>query len=329
MSAPEALAAAVFFAQNPAPSLLSIGRWAKTAVAGLLLGGALTATQQIITNWTAITAGSFAIQVDSASSPVNVTGINLSGASNLNGVASLITTALTSASIGATCTFNGSQFQFTSATTGANSKVKPLTAAGTGTDISAQLLCTAGTDTFEVDGIAAESAIAAVTLFDTTIPISFFGFNFAAGANNADIADSDHLAIAAFVEGESGKHLYGLTTQEAAALTLTDSTSIGFQLKALGYNWTFYQFSSQNAFASVSLFALGVTVNYAGVNTAIDFMWKQEPDVLPEALTELQSQALQANNYNFFATYNNGLPITQNGNVASGSTFGVGPGRWS
>lgn len=321
-STPEAIAAGVFFGQNPAPSLLSVGRWAKTATAGLLLGGALTPTQQLITAWNAITNGSFGIQVDAAGAPVNVTGINFATAppTNLNGVASIISAALTAASIGAVCTWNGTQFQFTSNTTGATSRVRPLTTAtaSVGTDISAQLLCTAATDTFEVDGIAAESAIACVTLFDTAIPISFFGFNFAAGTNNADIADADHLAIAAYVEGLAGKHLYGLTTAEAAAITSTDSTSIGFQLKALGYNWTFYQYSSTNPYASVSLFGLGVTINFNGINTTIDFMWKQEPGVIPEALTEAQSAALQANNYNFYATYNNGVPITQNGQVASG-----------
>jgi Protein of unknown function (DUF3383) len=180
------------------------------------------------------------------------------------------------------------------------------------------LLCTAATDTYAVAGIAAESAVACVALIDTTIPFYFFGLNFAAGANNADIADADHLAIAAYVEGLAGKHLYGLTTAEAAAITNTDSTSIGYQLKQLAYNWTFYQYSSQNAYASCSLFALGVTINFAGSNTTIDFMWQTEPGVTPELLTETASAALQANNYNFYATYNNGQAITQNGNVASG-----------
>lgn len=318
-SAPETLAAGVFFGQNPAPSLLGIGRWAKTATAGLLLGGALTATQQAMSNWTTITAGEFKIAVDGGSA-TNVTCGTFAAQTNLNGVAAVIQTAVQALGgmfAAVTCTWNGSQFQFVSGTTGTSSAIAPLTT-GTASDISAQLLCTAATDTYTVAGIAAESAIACVTLFDTQIPISFFGLNFAAGTNNADIADSDHLAIAAYVEGGAGKHLYGLTTAEAAAITSTDSTSVGYQLKQLGYNWTFYQYSSQNPYASCSLFGLGVTINFTGINTTIDFMWKQEPGVIPEALTEAQSAALQTNNYNFYATYNNGIPITQNGQVASG-----------
>src|SRR5690348_16971086 len=46
-TAPEYLAAAVFFGQTPAPRSLNIGRWAKTATQGLLVGGPLTPQQQL------------------------------------------------------------------------------------------------------------------------------------------------------------------------------------------------------------------------------------------------------------------------------------------
>lgn len=320
-TAPEYLASALFFGQNPSPTLLSIGRWAKTATSGILLGGPLSAAQQLITAWTAVTNGSFRIQVD-AGVATNITAINFSAATNLNGVATIISTALTTASIGAVCTWNGTQFQFTSNTTGTGSKVIPLvtSTASVGTDISngVYLMCTAATDTYEVDGIAAESAISCVTLIDTTIPFYFFGLNFAAGTNNTDIADSDHLAIAAYVEGLAGKHLYGYTSAEAAAITNTDTTSIFYQLWQLNYNWTFGQYSVNNPYVSCSLFGLGVTVNYNGSNTTINFMWQTEPGVIPESLTESASLALQAHNANFYATYNNAISITQNGVCASG-----------
>lgn len=317
-TAPEYLAAAVFFGQTPSPTSLFIGRWAKTATSGLLIGGPLTPQEQQLANWTAVSAGSFKIAVDGAAA-ASVSNINLTSETNLNGVASAITAAMASASVNATCTWNGSQFQFASHSTGQTSSIAPLTAVGTGTDISAMLLCTAGTDTYEVDGIAAETAIQCLTLIDSEIPVSFFGLNFAAGANNADIADSDHLAIAAYIEGLGGKHLYGLTTAEAAALTTSDTTSIGYQLKQLNYNWSFCQYSSQNPYASLGFFAIGVSVNYTGSNTTTDFMWKSLASVVPESLSETQAAALNASHYNYYATFNNGSSITVNGYVASGS----------
>jgi hypothetical protein len=92
-SAPEYLAAQAFFSQSPQPLQLYIGRWAQAAVHGYLFGGPLTVAQQAIANFTAITAGGFHIQVDAASSPVEVGPINLSAVTNLNGVATDINTA--------------------------------------------------------------------------------------------------------------------------------------------------------------------------------------------------------------------------------------------
>src|SRR5665213_2330610 len=47
-SAPETLAAELYFGQIPSPAQLMIGRWLRTATAGMLECGILTATQQTI-----------------------------------------------------------------------------------------------------------------------------------------------------------------------------------------------------------------------------------------------------------------------------------------
>src|SRR6218665_1601538 len=44
-SAPEYLAASLYFGQSPRPNTLMIGRWLETAVAGFLRGGILTTAQ--------------------------------------------------------------------------------------------------------------------------------------------------------------------------------------------------------------------------------------------------------------------------------------------
>src|SRR5579872_3774108 len=54
-SAPEYLAAALYFGQSPQPNNLYIGRWAQGATHGLLRCGTLTAAQQLPTAWTSIT----------------------------------------------------------------------------------------------------------------------------------------------------------------------------------------------------------------------------------------------------------------------------------
>jgi hypothetical protein len=134
------------------------------------------------------------------------------------------------------------------------------------------------------------------------------------------IVDADHLAIAAYIEGDGVNlpHIYGLTTSEAAALTSTDSTSIGFQLKALKYNRTFYQYSSSSSYAVASMFGRILTTNFLANNTTITLMYKQEPGVTAENLTQSQYAALNSTNYNFFVEFNNNTAIIMNGIAASG-----------
>jgi hypothetical protein len=321
-SAPEYLAASLYFGQAPQPTTLYIGRWAKVATAGLLRGGTLSATQQALSNFTGIANGGFHITIDGGAS-TNVTGINLTAVSNLNGVAAAIQTALQALGgsfAAVTCTWNSTYGQFTirSGTTGTSSAVSVTTAPTAGTDLGPLILTTAATDTYTVAGIAAETAVAAVTLIDTTIPTQWYALSFAAGTGDADIVDADHLAIAAYIEGAGTPHLYGLTTAEAAALVIPDTTSIGAQLKALGYNRTFYQYSSTNPYAVASLIGRMATVNFNAAGTTITPMYKQEPGVSAETLTQSQAAALNANNYNYYANFNNNTAIIVNGMVASG-----------
>src|SRR5712671_5627077 len=58
---PEYLAANLFFSQNPAPSILFIGRWAQTATFASIHGGSPTAANQVVSGWTGVTTGSMAI----------------------------------------------------------------------------------------------------------------------------------------------------------------------------------------------------------------------------------------------------------------------------
>ena len=305
-SAPEYLASSLYFGQTPQPQTLYIGRWAQAATQGLLLGGPLTATQQLIATWQAVTNGGFKIAINGGAQ-TNITGLNFSAAANLNAVATIINTALTAATVAAQVTWNSTYNQFTFATTatGATAAVAALVPPTAGTDISGTaggfLLGSSTTLSEIVNGIAAESAVASVAILDG-VRQQWYGLMFA----SASIVDSDHLAIAAYIEGDGPTlpHIYGLTTAEAAAITSNDSTSIGYQLKQLGYNRTFYQYSTQNSYAVASIFGRAFPVNFTANNSTITLMYKQEPGVTPEPLTASQASALDSNNYNYFTAFN-------------------------
>src|SRR6516225_3783948 len=56
-SAPEYLAANLYFQQVPQPAALLVGRWAKAATSAKLKGGLLSAAAQVMSNWTTVSNG--------------------------------------------------------------------------------------------------------------------------------------------------------------------------------------------------------------------------------------------------------------------------------
>lgn len=318
--APEYDAAVAFFGQSPQPTQLYIARWAKAATAGVLVGGILTPTQQIIATWNAVVAGEFKLAVDGGGL-TNITCGTFAGAANLNAVAAIIETAIQAEAgdyADVTCTWTGDHFLIQSGTTGVDSEVALMTA-GNAADIAVMMKGTAATAQYTVAGIAAETPVALAALL-AALPTQWYALMFAAAAmagpnGTSVLSDADNLAVAAFIEA-SGLHLYGLTHSNTAALVAPDTTSIAALLHAAGYRRTSYQYSSTSPYAWASLIGRQFTVNFAGNNTVIDLMYKQEPGVTPETLTSSQANALDSNNNNYFVRFDNQTSIIVNGKMA-------------
>jgi len=324
-TSPEYLSAVLWFEQAPQPSSLNVGRWAQTVTAGQLICGPLAAAQLALSYWTALGAASFDINVNgSGVTPINFSSGAFSTATALSGVASVIQTAVDAAESDlATVVYDPvyTRFEFTSPTTGTTSSVSFLTAGTTGTDISTKLVGTnlAGNGAYVVPGVAAESALAAVTLFDTQFGQQWYGLQMPSIST-----DADTLSVAAFIEASTqNKHIFGDTTQEGAVINGNDSSSIAYQLKQLGYNRTATQYSSTNPYAVASLFARILTVDYTANNSTITLAYKQEPGITAENLNQTQFQNVVADNCNAFLAFNNNTAIIWPGVMASGMYIDV------
>lgn len=309
-SAAEYLAASLWFGQSPQPTTLKIGRWINAASAGGLRLAPRSAAQQTLSLWTAVVNGAFTYARNGGAA-TTVSGLNFSGATNLNGVASIITAALA----GAVCVWNATyqRFEITSVALGTTSAISFLTAPGAGTDISSMLgglAASSGAYTFP--GLAAESAVAAVTLFDDNYGQAWYA------ATLIGASDSDHLLVAAYLEASNAKHIYGITTQAAGVLVPATTSDIASQLKALDYNKTMVQYSSANPYAVISALARILTTDYSGSNTVITLMYKQQPGIVAEALNATQANSLRDKNCNAFVAYNNDTAILQTGVMTSG-----------
>lgn len=311
-SAPEYLAAILWFAQAPQPNFLKIGRWAEANTPGQLIGAPLATANLSIAAWTSINNGTFDISIDG--SPQSLTGLNFSAQTNLNGVASVINGALS----GATCVYNSTyrRFEFTSATSGVGSTVSFLTPEGTGTDISGMLAgLSSDSGAYVADGIDAETPVEAVAAFDAQFGQTWYATMFA----DVSLTNDQHLEVGAYIEASNNKHLYGVTTQEGGVLSSVSTNDIAYLMSQANYNRSIVQYSSTNPYAVASLFGRALTVNYNGNSTVITLMYKQQPLITAERLSETQITALEDKNCNVFVAYNNDTAIVERGQVASGN----------
>ena len=201
--APEYLGALAYFSQSPKPQYVYIGRWIKTATKGLLHGGLFNTAQQaaLITQLQGITNGTFSVTIDGTVR--NITGLDFHLITNLNGVATIINTAMNALVAGSTCKWMPDsipRFNLTSGSIGAASTISYATTQGTGTDVSATLKLTAVTGAAApISGSNVETPLACATILTgNTQLFNTYAFGFAQ-ATFADIADADHEAVAAYI----------------------------------------------------------------------------------------------------------------------------------
>lgn len=302
ISSREYLAAQAFFSQSPQPTQVYIGRWAKSATAGRLRGRTLSSAEQDISLFTAITTGTLSLTIDGASK--SMASIDLSAETNLNGVASQISSAL---GVSGSCAWTGERFVITSATTGTSSTV-----ATTDTGTLSSLMGFAGSAT-SVAGVAAESLASAITAlldYNTRYMVCVA----------PDASDDSIVEAAGLIEAASPSRMIGFTTQNSTEIDSTASSTLGSRLKGLGYNRTILVYSSDSPVAAASVFGRMATINFEGSNTTLTLKFKQLPGVTAENLRSSQAEALKSHNVNAFCAYQNDTSILQEG-ITSGGWF--------
>lgn len=303
-TAPEYLAALAYFSAEPTPSQCYIGRWAKTSTSGLLKGRILGTSEQNIAEFQAITDGGFSVTIDGTARELE--NINLSTVTNLNGVASIIQTALADSG---TCVWNGQQFVIQSISTGIASTVAEVSS----TPLSGLMGLDTGTTT--VGGMASETLVDAVTVL-ADISDDWYGLLVASPAEDADIE-----AAADFIAATATSRIAGFTTQNTAVLDPQVTSDLASVLKAKQNNRAFVQYSSSSFYAACAAFGRAFTVNFNGQNTTITLKFKQEPGITPEVLTATQASTLDSKNCNVFVQYSNDTAILQQGVMAGGWYF--------
>ena len=316
VDSPEVAAATIYFSQSPQPGDLYIARWAQTATKGHIRGATLNGVQSLLTNFNTIANGALSILVDGTAR--NLTGIDLTTALNLNGVAAKVQAAFQALNPGAVVLWNASyrRFEVVSGTSGVASSVGYASAAPTGTDLGPLLHLTAYDASAPVVGVAAESFLSAAAAL-AAISNAWYAL---IPASVTPPSDSDQIAVASMVEAlsTSQARIFADTITNANVLDGTTSSDLASTFQSLGLSRTLSQYSGSSPYAAASLFARIATVNYEGSNTAITLAYKQEPGVAPDGINENQFVALKSKNCNVFARVRNGTQVVFPGIMANG-----------
>ena len=204
----------------------------------------------------------------------------------------------------------------TLAKNGTNLSVSAATlSGGTATDVSALLALTAATGALApVAGMAAESCLSGAQAL-ANASSQWYALMVATATPPSD---SDNIAIAAYILASNRQRIYCITIQSTTCLDPSQTADLASVLAASRNKRVFWQYSSSNAYAVASLFGRAATVNFAANNSTITLMFKQEPGITPESLTETQAATIKAKGGNVFVNYDNNTAILQPGQMSNG-----------
>jgi hypothetical protein len=197
----------------------------------------------------------------------------------------------------------------------APSSVGYATSPASGTDISALLGLTAATSQGLSNGFAAEQPSACVSTL-AAMSQAWYGIMFAA---TASITTTQSLAVSSFVEALNPTRMHGVTTSNSGSISSLVTNDLGSLMQAAGYNQSMIQYSSTTPYAIASMFGRMFSVDFTAQNSTIELMYRQQPGVTAENLTDTQANALQAKNINVYASYANGTSMIQYGVLSSGN----------
>jgi hypothetical protein len=315
-------AAQVWFAAQGVPQLAIARRWT-SAVSGGLYGALLTSAQQALALFTAVTNGGFDVSLNGVNKQLTALDFHLQ--TTLNGVASVIQTALAVALAGTTCVWTGSRFVIQTALTGTGSSVGfavAPTGAGSPVDISALLGLAASSGGYSSTGAAAE-ATADVSLANIAGKSSQWYGN----ALSHDSSASDKLAAAQWSINNNKAYLH--TETAAGAIAAGDTTSTAYLIAQLTVVSAVVINNGQAVciYSSTSNYAaVGAWVNLAKIDfTQADAMQtmngQQIAGVTPESIDATAAAYLRAKNCGAYANYGAvgaSYPMIFDGKASSG-----------
>jgi len=304
---PEYLAAAVYFNgydnSSVTPGVLLMSRTQLTAAAGYMMSGSLKGVP--LNTLKALTPGTITLTVDGASKTSQT--VNLSAATSQSNIATLLQAAFTGVNVTWNATSN--TFIFTSATTGADSKVSAANASA----------LTTGLKLTTASGATTSAGNDVTSLTDTMTNITNQNQNWIGFSVINDLDDVEKLELCAWVNNQNSRYFYSMHDSSADALVANSSTAfVPTQVTPAGYAGVFPVYGDY--LDAVTALAYAGSINFDQTAGRVSYKFRAFSGVTPKVTNLAAANALESNGYNYYGSY--GLNKTLKDYAADGSITG-------
>lgn len=273
-------AATAFYSQTPSPTDFVVLMNYDVAQPAKLIGG----SHELFAELLLIGAGDVSLTVDGAL--ITATGIDLSGAADLDAMAATLSTALTPAVV----TYGKYGFEVTSPTAGVSSTITAATGE------AAESLGLLAYQAKVGNGVAIEGVVeslAAVSVLGTKYVGLVLHKDFRDILVAAD-AEDNMVAIGSFAA--ANKRIFMNTTNALATIgPVSGPATVADELKSSTNRYVLTSFSKNpSLYPSAAVFGRAATVNFSGVNTTLTMNLKQLSGVTAENLTPAEYANLKS-----------------------------------
>lgn len=271
------------------PNKLSFARWVDTAVAPKVFGNT---TAKVLATLVAVNSGSLAL--DLGSGPQTASGINLTAAGSLAGVATALQTAIRAVAAGgvawtaASVTYDAlsNRFNIVSGQP-AGVGTMAVNVAGTGTDLSPLLGWTAASGATINNGSAIETLTACVSA-SAELSNNFASFDFMPALSQAQVVE-----LAQWNKSQNNMFMYLARTDAASAANLS-AALIGLGGVAL----TLSPLAAE--FPGMLPAMILASTDYSKRNAVQNYMYQQAAPLTPSVLTSAFADTYDAQRVNYY-----------------------------
>lgn len=298
------------------PSMISFARWVSNSIAPMIVGDT---QQKNIASFAAVTAGT--LTINDGATVIPITGINLSTATTLTQVASLLQTALRLnadiqlANCSVTYNTNTSQFVLTGSTPGSGNL--SVTPSGLTTDLSIILGWATG-GTVLVAGQAADAPDVAIAK-SAAISDNFGSFIYA--TPSTPLTNTQIAAIGAWTDVQNNKFMYSFATP------LSNLQTVYALIKGYsGVAINILSVTQSNDFVEQSPCEILAATNYNNPNASQNYMFYQFAKrnvVVSDDTTANQVDASRGNYIGATQSAGQQLAFYQRGVLCGGSQAAV------